>query len=174
MSNCCFAYCLYTQCIWCLIARLFFSYIVRSEKFDLKTPFKWVLNANQMGISSGYFVTCLWNCTRGGSTGSLWENGFPSITTRMRNDSRLAGSLTVVHNWCIVTSILTNTEIRSRFCIKPISPVPRATRKFKSLMAWPFRNEAQLGHKVSRMITMSWQKRRICMHVWTVWHVWSD
>lgn len=167
VSNCCIAYCLYSPCMM-FLCEAFSSYILRSEKSDPKFPFKWVKRK-----SDGNFKRLLLlrpseivhvaavpaHCEKMASRPLQQEGGMIHVSQD-----------TLQWSCCVMKSILTNmpTEIRSRFRINPISSVPRALRMFKSLTAWSFSNEAQLGRKDSRMISMSWQKRRSCLHIWTV------
>ncbi len=77
------------RCVWYVSLRGFFLVIL-----DLKDPTSNLhsneLHANPMGISSGYFCyVALKLYTWRQYTGSLWENGFPSITARVRSDSHL-------------------------------------------------------------------------------------
>ncbi len=77
------------RCVWYVSLRGFFLELYSDLKDPTSNLHSNELNANPMGISSVTFVTALKLYTWRQYTGSLWENGFPSITARVRSDSHL-------------------------------------------------------------------------------------
>lgn len=140
-----------TRCV-CFIARIFQIH-TQVLKNLTSNPHSNELNANQMGISSGYFCYVALKLY-------TWRQYRLSVRKWLPvHYSKSEMWFTSRKNSTIMTCILTNIRPETR-------ADPYETRfsssLFKSHMTGSFGNEGCLH---SRVITMSWLKRRSCVHI---------